>query len=178
MGQGSMIAGRAPPWDINVVVEISLRGDSPASDAAGAGRLRQAAPCHPGNYGFVPDTLMPDGEPVEALVVGSVSVLPGAILRSRPIGVVELADDDGPELTRLLAVPLERLHPFFTGTTSYRSLPAGLLDEIAEFFVNFRDCERSRPLRLARWGEADEAAQVMEAAIVKHRLDLAAGKIR
>ena len=175
MGQGSMIAGRAPPWDINVVVEIPVRRESPGD---GGGWLRGTAPCNPGNYGFVPDTRMPDGEPCEALVVGSVSVLPGAILRSRPIGVVELADDEGPEVTRLLAVPLERLHPFYAGTTSYRSLPAGLLDEITEFFVNFHDCEGSRPLRLARWGEAEEAARVMEAAIAKHRAELNGGKPR
>jgi len=166
MGQEKIAAGKAPPWDINVVVEIPLRRDTVV---AGAGAAGVSAVYHPGNYGFVPRTLMPDGEPCEALVVGSVSVLPGAILRSRPIGVVELAGEDGGGGSRLVAVPLERLHPFFMDTTSYRSLPAALLDQIERFLVGFRDIEPGRPMRVARWGEAEEAAELVEAAIASHR---------
>lgn len=163
MDLGTITAGRAPPWDINVVVEIPLRRDTVV---AGAGQAGVAAVYHPGNYGFVPDTRMPDGEPCVALVVGSFSVLPGAILRSRPIGMVELAGDEGGGASRLLAVPLERLHPFFADTTSYRSLPAALLDQIERFLRGFLD---ERPLRVTRWGEAEEAARMLETAIASHR---------
>ncbi|MEI6557934.1 MAG: inorganic diphosphatase [Rhodospirillaceae bacterium] len=154
-------AGQAPPWDINVVVEIPLRCDA----------IAQPPIYHPGNFGFVPNTAMTDGEPCEVLVVGSVSVLPGAILRSRPIGLVELADDDGgPDQLRLLAVPVQRLHPFFSGTTSLEALPSALLDQAGDFFANFRDLFRTRALRVARWGGADEAAAVIARAIEAHRL--------
>ena len=157
-------AGRAPPWDITVVVEIPMQGDA-------------GAPGHPGNYGFVPKTLMPDGEPCQALVVGSVAVLPGALLRSRPIGVLGLIGKDGVEATRLLAGPRERLHPFFAHTTSYRSLPSPLLDQVVDFFVNVEDagcvgeagCRRS--IRVTRWGDAEEAAQLVLEAMERHRYE-------
>ena len=149
-------AGLAPPWDVNVVVELPLRGDG-----------RFAAPTYlPGNYGFVPRTAMADGEPCEVLVVGSVSVLPGAILRSRPIGLAQLADEDGgPGRCRLLAVPLQRLHPFFAGTTSLESLPTLLVEQAEQFLTSVRDLLRPQTLRLDRWGGADEAAALLERAI-------------
>ncbi len=153
-------AGRAPPWDINVVVEIPLRGDGTFCPPS----------YQPGNYGFVPRTAMADGEPCEVLVVGSVSVLLGAILRSRPIGLAELADDEGgPGETRLLAVPVDRLHPFFAGTTSLETLPSQLLEQAEEFFGSVRDLLRPRSLRLVRWGGADEAARILERALAAWR---------
>ena len=153
-------AGKAPPWDINVVVEIPLRGDGVFSPPT----------YYPGNFGFVPRTAMADGEPCEVLVVGSVSVLPGAILRSRPVGLVELADDEGgPGQVRLLAVPLQRVHPFYAGTTSLESLPSGLLDQVGEFFASMRDLLRKRSLRVERWGGADEAARLLDQAIGAYR---------
>lgn len=159
-------AGLAPPWDINVVVEIPLRGDGVFSPPS----------FQPGNFGFVPRTAMADGEPCEVLVVGSVSVLPGAILRSRPIGLAELADDEGGAgQLRLLAVPVQRLHPFFAGTTSLESLPSVLLDQAERFFVSVRDLLRPRSLRLARWGGAEEAAAVVERAIAAWRPGEASG---
>ena len=154
--------GKAPPWDINVVVEIPLRGDGVFAPPS----------YQPGNFGFVPRTAMADGEPCEVLVVGSVSVLPGAILRSRPIGLAELADEEGgPGQTRLLAVPLHRLHPFFADTTSVETLPSVLLEQAEQFFVSVRDLLRPRSLRLERWGGADEAAAVIERAIAAWRPD-------
>ena len=149
-------AGRAPPWDITVVIEIPMQSDA-------------EAPSHPGNYGFVPKTLMSDGEPCQALVVGSVSVLPGTRLRSRPIGVLTLGDDNGAESIRLLAGATERLHPFFTNTTTYRSLPSRLVDQMVGFFYNVRDVGPSRSIRVTRWGDAEEAAQTILDAMERHR---------
>ena len=177
MGQGTIPAGRMPPWDINVVVEIPLHGGAftmPGSDGKRFDGFNAGAHYYPGNLGFVPETAMPDGEPCEVLVVGSVSVLPGAILRSRPIGALVLACADGIERARLLAVPVERLHPFFAGTTSCGSLPSALLDQVAEFFLSLKDVDcggigQTRPLRIARWEEANAAARLLERAIESHR---------
>jgi inorganic pyrophosphatase len=180
MNLGTSPAGRAPPWDINVVVEIAVCGQAVASGPA-AGPARRGfplpAPYYPGNYGFVPGTRMADGEPCPVLVVGSVSVLPGAVLRSRPIGLVVLADGDGDggEQARLLAVPRDRLHPLFAGTDSLSSLPAALLDQVVRFFSTVEEPEAATPLQVTRWGEADEAARLIEAAIASHLQDQEGG---
>lgn len=168
-------AGISPPWDINVIVEIPLRGDpveykvDPHSGGLYVGRFLHTAMIYPGNYGFIPHTLGRGGDPLDVLVVASTAVLPGAILRSRPVGLLVLTDDAGVREERLLAVPVDRLHPFYAGTTSYRTLPAALLQQVAHFFQHIRDIETARQWREVRWGEADEAAQLILDGVMRQR---------
>lgn len=169
-------AGHVPPWDINVIVEIPLRGDpveyklDPRSGGLYVGRFLHAAMVYPGNYGFIPHTTSRHGDPLDVLVVATTAVLPGAILRSRPIGLLALTDDAGAREERLLAVPIDRLHPFFAGTTTYRTLPAALLQQVAHFFQHVRDIESARRWREVRWGEPDEAAQLILDGILRRRV--------
>ena len=76
--------GHAPPHDINVIVEIPQGGEpvkyelDKASGAVFVDRFLHTAMFYPGNYGFVPHTLAQDGDPIDVLIVGPVSVVPGA----------------------------------------------------------------------------------------------------
>ncbi len=162
MNPNMMPAGLAPPWDITVVVEVPMLPDGANTDEAVRRR--------PGNYGFVPGTLMPDGGPCQALVVGSVPVLSGARLRSRPIGLVAFACDDGGELLGLVAGAIERHHPFFTDTASYQCLSSQFLDQIETFLGDLRNAAPDRSVRQARWGDAEEAAHLILEAMERHRL--------
>jgi len=63
---------------------------------------------YPGNYGFVPHTLAQDGDPIDVLIVGPVSVVPGAVVRCRPIGALMMEDEAGPD-EKIIAVPVDKL---------------------------------------------------------------------
>ena len=84
--------GRAPPHDVNVVVEIPQGGQpvkyelDKSSGAVFVDRFLHTAMFYPGNYGFVPHTLAQDDDPIDVLIVGPASVVPGAVVRCRPIG--------------------------------------------------------------------------------------------
>ena len=78
---------------------------------------------YPGNYGFIPHTLSDDGDPMDILVVGPTPVVPGAIIRCRPIGALMMVDEAGGD-EKILAVPVDKLHPFYAGVDSWRA-PAG-----------------------------------------------------
>jgi inorganic pyrophosphatase len=84
--------GVSPPWDINVIIEIPIGSDpvkyevDKASGALFVDRFLHTAMFYPCNYGFVPNTLAEDGDPVDVLVAGPHPVVPGAVVRSRPIG--------------------------------------------------------------------------------------------
>ncbi|MEI8393796.1 MAG: inorganic diphosphatase [Rhodospirillaceae bacterium] len=160
MNPGQSATGREPPWNINVVVEIPLH-------RGGVGES-EVSVYYPGNFGFIPETAMADGESCPVLVVGSVSVLPGAILRSRPIGVLTLADQQGGAHIRLIAVPRDRLHPFFAHTSSFDSLPAALLDQIVDFFQSIRDTGDNQPLQVVEWGDAETAARLIAEAAARY----------
>ena len=165
-------AGRAPPHDINVVVEIPQGGEpvkyelDKASGAVFVDRFLHTAMFYPGNYGFVPHTLAEDGDPVDVLIVGAVPVVPGAVVRCRPIGALLMEDEHGPD-EKIIAVPVDTLHPYYGDVRSYRDLPPILCDQISHFFRHYKDLEAGKWVNIKRWAEAEEAAALITAAMAR-----------
>ncbi len=162
--------GRNPPWELNVVIEVPLGGEpvkyemDKASGAMFVDRFLHTAMTYPCNYGFIPHTLAADGDPVDVLVVNRVPVIPGGVVRARPLGVLIMEDESG-EDEKILSVPVDDLHPFYSNVSSYRELPKILLDQIAHFFTHYTDLEPNKWVKVRRWGEADEACRIIEASI-------------
>ena len=172
MDLAKISAGRAPPDDINVVVEIP-QGGTPVkyeldkdSGALLVDRFLHTSMYYPGNYGFVPHTLALDGDPIDALIVGPAPVVPGAVVRCRPVGALIMEDEHGPD-EKILAVPVDELHPFYSGVNSYKDLPPILCDQIAHFFRHYKDLEEGKWVKVVRWAGAEEAAQLIAAAIAR-----------
>ncbi|NIA67096.1 inorganic diphosphatase [Pelagibius litoralis] len=170
--------GQNPPWDVNAIIEVPLGSDpvkyemDKASGAIFVDRFLHTAMHYPLNYGFVPHTLSNDGDPVDILVVNSVPVIPGAVVRVRPIGVLIMEDEAG-EDEKLLSVPVDDLHPFYANVSSFRDLPKILLDQIAHFFAHYKDLEPDKWVKVKRWGEADEACKLIEQAIQQAKTEKA-----
>jgi inorganic pyrophosphatase len=164
--------GRAPPYDVNVVVEVPQGGVpvkyelDKASGALFVDRFLHTAMFYPGNYGFVPHTLAEDGDPIDVLIVGPAAVVPGAVVRCRPVGALMMRDEHGPD-EKILAVPIDELHPFYTGVKSYQDLPPVLCDQIAHFFRHYKELERGKWVEVGGWVNADEAAALVAAAIAR-----------
>ncbi|MCW5747226.1 MAG: inorganic diphosphatase [Alphaproteobacteria bacterium] len=158
--------GKNPPWDINAVIEVPQGGEpvkyemDKASGAMFVDRFLHTAMFYPGNYGFIPHTLSGDGDPVDVLVVGQVPVVPGAVIRCRPIGGLMMEDEAGPD-EKLIAVPVDALHPFYTGITSYAQLPQILRDQVAHFFQHYKDLEKGKWVTIVRWVDAEDAARMV-----------------
>lgn len=165
--------GSNPPWDVNVVIEIGLGGDpvkyelDKESGAIFVDRFLHTSMRYPGNYGFIPHTLSDDGDPCDVIVAGAVAVVPGAVIRSRPIGALIMEDEAGQD-EKILAVPVDKLHPYYSGISSYRNLPPILCEQIAHFFSHYKDLEKGKWVKLKRWAEADEAAQMIKDSIDRY----------
>jgi inorganic pyrophosphatase len=162
--------GRSPPDDINVIVEIP-QGGTPVkyeldkeSGALFVDRFLHTAMFYPGNYGFVPHTLCEDGDPIDVLIAGPVSVTPGAVVRCRPIGALLMQDEKGVD-EKIIAVPVDSLHPFYKNTRSYKDLPPILCDQIAHFFEHYKDLEAGKWVKIGGWRGPGEAAGLIKAAI-------------
>ena len=164
--------GENPPWEVNVVIEVPLGGEpvkyelDKESGAIFVDRFLHTAMRYPCNYGFIPHTTSDDGDPVDVLVVTRNSVIPGAVVRARPIGVLVMEDEAG-EDEKILAVPVDALHPYYSNVSSYRALPKILLDQISHFFEHYKDLEPTKWVKIKRWGEADEACRMIEAAMAR-----------
>ncbi|MDH3229106.1 MAG: inorganic diphosphatase [Alphaproteobacteria bacterium] len=168
--------GANPPWNVNVIIEVSLGSDpvkyefDKASGAIYVDRFLHTAMFYPANYGFIPHTLSGDGDPCDVLVVGRVPVVPGAIVRSRPVGVLMMEDESGQD-EKILAVPIDQLHPYYSDVVSYRDLPEVLRDQIAHFFAHYKDLEKDKWAKVTRWGEAEEATRLIEEAIARAKAE-------
>ncbi|MEL6286034.1 MAG: inorganic diphosphatase, partial [Pseudomonadota bacterium] len=106
--------GKNPPDDLNVIIEVPLGGepikyeiDKP-SGAMFVDRFLYTAMRYPCNYGFVPHTLSLDGDPMDVMVVGQRALVPGAVVRARPVGVLLMEDDGGVD-EKIIAVPHQKL---------------------------------------------------------------------
>ena len=162
--------GRNPPWEVNVVIEVPLHGEpvkyelDKDSGAVFVDRFLHTSMRYPCNYGFIPHTLADDGDPVDVLVAARSAVVPGAVVRARPIGVLLMEDEAG-EDEKILSVPADDLHPYYANVSSFRGLPQILLDQISHFFQHYKDLEPDKWVKIKRWGEADEACRMIEKAI-------------
>ena len=158
--------GENPPTDINVVIEIPLGGNpvkyevEKKSGAMFVDRFLHTAMYYPSNYGFLPHTLSDDGDPCDVMVVSTVPVVPGAVIRSRPIGVLMMEDEAGQD-EKILAVPVDKLHPFYANVASYRQLPPILIEQIGHFFEHYKDLEKGKWAKVVRWGESEEACRLI-----------------
>lgn len=166
--------GANPPWEVNVVIEVPIGGDpvkyemDKDSGALFVDRIMHTSMRYPCNYGFIPHTLCDDGDPTDVLVVSRSQVVPGAVMRARPIGVLLMEDEGGVD-EKILAVPTDKLFPFYKGVKSYKELPEIVIAQIAHFFEHYKDLEEGKWVRIQRWGDAEEAAELISAAIERAR---------
>ena len=155
-------AGKDVPNNVYVVIE-NTQGGTPVkyeidkdSGALFVDRFVHTAMFYPANYGFIPQTLGGDGDPVDVLVYAQHAVMAGAVICARPIGVL-IMEDDGGQDEKILAVPTDKMHPMFSTVKEYTDLPKILLEEIEHFFTHYKDLEKGKWVKIKGWEGADKA---------------------
>jgi len=141
--------GKNPPHEVNVIIEIP-QGGAPVkyevdkkSGAMFVDRFLHTAMFYPANYGFIPHTLSEDGDPLDCMVITPTPVATGAVIRARPIGALLMEDEKGVD-EKIIAVPVDELHPYYKRVGSYRDLPEILMEQIGHFFQHYKDLEPGR----------------------------------
>lgn len=165
MDVSKLSPGKDAPRDINVVIEIPAGSGvkyeiDKDSGALVVDRIVFTPMVYPAAYGFIPGTLADDGDPADVLVLLPTAVVPGAVVRARPIGVLLMEDESGQD-EKIIAVPHDKVHPQYTGITEISQLPTITLDVIKHFFEHYKDLEKGKWVKVT--GFADRATA--EAAI-------------
>jgi len=156
-------AGINPPEEINVFVEIP-QGSSikyeldKVSGAIFVDRFMHTAMNFPFNYGFVPNTLAKDGDPVDVLVLSSYAVHPGTVIPARPIGLLQMEDEAGID-NKILAVPMEKIDPFFAHIKDIADVPEPLKAKIRHFFERYKELEKGKWVKLKGFLNAQKAKE-------------------
>src|SRR5476649_1177061 len=163
MGLNKVEAGRNIPEEINVIIEIASHSDPIKYEVdKDTGVLmvdRFVGTCmhYPCDYGFVPKTLSEDGDPVDVLVVTPFPLQPGVVIRCRPIGMLRMTDESGPD-AKILAVPVEKLAPRYRDVQKPEDLGKEFIASIEHFFQHYKDLEVGKWVKVSGW-EGTEAAK-------------------
>jgi inorganic pyrophosphatase len=126
--------GLNPPEEINVIIEVPVGGDAvkyemhKRSGAILVDRILHKPMRYPANYGYIPHTLSDDGDPCDVLVVVGEPLVPGYIIRARPIGVLLMEDEVGGGDKKILAVPDFKTDPTYKNVHYHTDLPELLLN--------------------------------------------------
>lgn len=154
--------GSKTPDEFNVIIEIPMNADpvkyevDKESGAIFVDRFMSTAMHYPTNYGYIPQTIAGDGDPVDVLVITPVPLVPGSVVRCRALGMLQMQDEAG-EDAKLLAVPVNKLLSIYSQLQKPEDLPAGQLKMIAHFFEHYKDLEEGKWVKVQGWAGPEAA---------------------
>lgn len=166
MSWNKIAIGPNPPEDVHAIIENPMGGEpvkyeiDKETGLIFVDRFLHTAMYYPGNYGFIPHTLSGDGDPVDILVIGRTPVMPGAVLRSQPIGVLIMEDEAGMD-EKIIARPVAKLHPYHDNVDDVQDIRPILKEQIEHFFTHYKDLEKGKWSKTIRWGSAEEAKKLI-----------------
>jgi inorganic pyrophosphatase len=155
--------GAKTPEQFNVIIEIPMNADpvkyevDKDSGALFVDRFMSTAMHYPCNYGYIPQTLSDDGDPVDVLVITPFPLVPGVVVTCRPIGILNMEDEAGGD-AKLLAVPIDKVLPIYSHWKKPEDLNELRLRTIQHFFEHYKDLEPGKWVKVTGW-DGPEAAK-------------------
>jgi inorganic pyrophosphatase len=164
MSLNDVTSGRDVPNDFNVIIEIPMNADpikyevDKESGAIFVDRFMGTAMHYPCNYGYVPKTISDDGDPVDVLVITPFALIPGVVVRCRPLGMLKMSDEAGGD-AKVLAVPVDKVLPIYSHWQKPEDLNDLRLQQIQHFFEHYKDLEKGKWVKIEGWVGPEEAKQ-------------------
>lgn len=174
MSLDKVTPGTKAPEEFNVIIEIPMNADpvkyevDKESGAIFVDRFMSTAMHYPTNYGYIPQTIAGDGDPVDVLVITPVPLVPGSVVRCRALGMLQMQDEAG-EDAKLLAVPVNKLLSIYSQLQKPEDLPAGQLKMIAHFFEHYKDLEEGKWVKVQGWQGPDAAKKEITDGIANYQ---------
>jgi inorganic pyrophosphatase len=162
MALDNVTPGNDAPNTFNVIIEIPMNADpvkyevDKETGAIFVDRFMGTAMHYPTNYGYVPQTIAGDGDPVDVLVITPFPLIPGVVVKCRPIGIL-LMEDEGGQDGKVLAVPIDKILPIYTHWQKPEDLNKLRLSQISHFFEHYKDLEAGKWVKVKGWEGPDAA---------------------
>lgn len=157
--------GKNFPADINVLIEIPANSSIKYEFNKDTGllevdRFLSVSMSYPANYGFIPNTLADDGDPLDVLVITKFPVAPGCIINARPIGVLIMEDEKGLD-EKIIAVPGDKIDPSYKKIKNITDLDPIFLSQIKHFFERYKDLEEGKWVKVKDFKDCQEAQKLI-----------------
>ncbi len=170
--------GKKAPEQFNVIIEIPMNADpvkyevDKESGALFVDRFMSTAMHYPCNYGYVPQTISGDGDPVDVLVITPFPLLAGSVVTCRAIGMLNMEDEAGMD-AKLLAVPIDKLLPIYASWQKPEDLHELQLRTIQHFFEHYKDLEPNKWVKVKGWSGPQAAHEEISSGMVSYKKSLA-----
>ena len=173
MSLHNVTPGANAPEQFNVIIEIPMNADpikyevDKASGALFVDRFMTTAMHYPCNYGYIPQTLSDDGDPVDVLVITPFALSPGVVVTCRAIGVLKMEDEAGGD-SKLLAVPIDKILSIYSHWQKPEDMNSLRLKTIQHFFEHYKDLEPGKWVKVKGWEGPEAAKQEIRAGIAAY----------
>jgi inorganic pyrophosphatase len=162
------------PNEFNVIIEIPMNADpikyevDKQTGALFVDRFMGTAMHYPCNYGYIPRTIADDGDPVDVLVVTPFPLVAGVVVKCRPVGVLKMTDEAGGD-SKLLAVPIDRILPWYKHWQKPEDMQQERLAQIRHFFEHYKDLEKGKWVKVEGWGGPKEAIAEIKTGVANYK---------
>ena len=165
-------SGKNPPSNINVVIEIPQNSNIKYEVDSESGilfvdRKLHTSMVYPFNYGFIPKTREEDGDPIDILVLSNDAFSPLSVVRSKPIGVLIMEDEEGQD-SKIIAVPNEKVDYDYSRYTEIDQLDGRILDKIKHFFEHYKELEKGKFVKVTGWENSKKAEKIISEGIERY----------
>jgi inorganic pyrophosphatase len=166
--------GKDVPHDVNVIIEIPKDADpvkyevDKSTGAIFVDRILSTPMRYPCNYGYIPHTLCGDGDPADVLVILPLPLVPGSVIRCRPVGVMMMQDEAGSD-EKLLAVPVDKVFNGYVHVHDISHVSKHWLERIGHFFQHYKDLEPGKWVKISGWGDAQQARSIILDAVERFK---------
>lgn len=168
MGLKHIEPGQNPPDDINVYIEIprgsNIKFESDEHGTLIVDRIVHTPMAYPLDYGYIPNTLSEDGDPVDVMILMPDRIPAGCVVRCRPIGAIDMEDESGHD-EKIIAVPVTGISPIYKDIQELEDIPEHTLERVRYFFEHYKDLEKGKFVKLAGTKNASEAKQLIQEGI-------------
>jgi len=169
----SVPPGDKVPEEVNVIIEIPDQTGpvkyevDKDTGAVFVDRFLTTSMLYPCNYGYVPNSLALDGDPLDVLVVTPQPLISGTVIPCRLVGVLQMEDEAGDD-AKLLGVPADHLTRQYRAVKEYTDLPESLLATIEHFFAHYKDLEANKWVKVAGWAGSARAHRELEESLARY----------
>ncbi len=164
------ISAKTQDGNFNVIIEIPMNSAPVKYEfdkeigAIVVDRFMQSPMFYPCNYGFIPHTLSNDGDPADVLVMSNYPVVPGAIIKVRPVAVLLMEDESGVD-EKILTVPAGKIDSTYDVIKDINDVSQMIKDRIQHFFEHYKKLEKGKWVKIIGWDNAEKALSLIEEAI-------------
>ncbi len=165
-------AGRQVPQDINAIIEIPAHSGpvkyevDKSTGLLVVDRFMATPMYYPANYGYIPNTLSEDGDPLDILVITPTPLVHGALINCRPIGLLAMRDESG-EDAKIIGVPHDSISTYYQHIQSPEDLPPSIKGGIQHFFSHYKDLETNKWVEIDGWQGVDYANKTIEDSVTR-----------